>query len=92
MVVIKFADVETQDEAIGFLAGCFSVYLYRSGEVVMPEAALVPLARENFSFAVLGKATHAQEMAALRGTVADPVQRRKTSSKEIVRKRASRSR
>ena len=64
MVVVKFPDADTQDEAVGSLAGYFSVYLYRSGEVVVPEAALVALARENFSFTVLGKATDAQEMAA----------------------------
>jgi hypothetical protein len=57
MVVIKFADVETQDEAVGFLAGHFSGRLLRSGEVIVPEAALEALANENFSFTVIGKAT-----------------------------------
>ncbi|HZT79525.1 MAG TPA: hypothetical protein VFA26_04870 [Gemmataceae bacterium] len=92
MVVIKFADVETQDEAIGFLAYHFSVYLYRSGEVIVPETALGALAYEGFSFTVLGKATHAQQETALRGDVAGGVQRRKTGPQKVVRKRASGSR
>jgi hypothetical protein len=71
MVVIKFADTDTQDEAIGFLAGYFSVYLQRSGEVIVPETALGALANENYSFTVMGKATDAQQMAALRGHVTD---------------------
>lgn len=92
MVVIKFPDVDTQDEAVGFLGCHFSVYMERSGEVTVPETALEALARENFSFTVIGRATHAQQMAALRGTVAPDVQRRKTGAKRVVRKGSSRSR
>jgi hypothetical protein len=57
MVVIKFPDVETQDEAVGFLATNFSGRLLRSGEVVVPEEALGALAGENYSFTVVGRAT-----------------------------------
>lgn len=92
MVVIKFADTDTQDEAIGFLAGHFSVYLQRSGEVIVPESALGSLANENFSFTVMGRATHAQQESALRGDVADGVQRRQARPKKLVRKSASRGR
>jgi hypothetical protein len=92
MVVIKFPDIDAQDEGIGFLAGYFSVYLQRSGEVIVPETALAALANENFFFTVVGKATDAQQTAALRGDVTDGVQRRKTRPQKVVRKRASRSR
>jgi hypothetical protein len=91
MVVIKFPDVETQDEAVGFLACYFSGRLLRTGEVIVPEEALEALAHENFSFTVIGKAPHAQEVAALRGAVSARVQRRKTRTKKVVRKRVSRS-
>lgn len=73
MVTIKFADRETQKRALGFLAGRFSGRVFRSGEVVVPEAALEALALENFSFTVIGKATYDQ-IAALRGDVASTVQ------------------
>ena len=67
MVVIRFSDVETQDEAVGFLATNFSGRLLRSGEVIVPEEALEALASENFSFTVVGRATYDQ-MAAFRGS------------------------
>lgn len=73
MVAIKFADRETQNEAVGFLAGRFSGRLLSSGEVIVPEAALEALVQENFSFTVLGRATYDQ-MAAIRGDAASPVQ------------------
>jgi hypothetical protein len=69
MVVIKFADIETQDEAVGFLATHFPGRLLRSGEVIVPEDALEALANESFSFTVIGKATYDQ-MAALRDPAA----------------------
>ncbi len=74
MVVIKFPDVATQDRAVGFLAGSFSGRLLRSGEVIVPEAALQALVERNFSFTVIGKATYAQQMAAVRGDAASSVQ------------------
>ncbi len=73
MVVIRFSDVETQDEAVGFLATNFSGRLLRSGEVIVPEEALEALANENFSFTVLGRATYDQ-MAAFRGPTARKAQ------------------
>jgi hypothetical protein len=73
MVTIKFPDQETQDEAVGFLASHFSGRLLRSGEVIVPEEALVALANENFSFTVIGKTT-SEQMAAFRGDAAHEVQ------------------
>lgn len=60
MVVIKFPDTQTQDRAVGFLASRFSGRLFRSGEVIIPEAAMNALVHENFSFTVIGKATYEQ--------------------------------
>jgi hypothetical protein len=80
MVTIKFPDTETQDRAVGFLAGHFSGRLLRSGEVIVPEAAVEALVEENFSFTVIGKTTYEQELAALRGDGATSVQRRKGRS------------
>jgi hypothetical protein len=70
MVVVRFPDRETEKEALGFLMGHFSGRVLRSGEHIVPEAALEALAEENISFAVLGKATYEQQLAALRGAAA----------------------
>jgi hypothetical protein len=66
MIVIRFPDPETEKEAIGFLLGRFSGRVLRSGEHIVPEAALGALAAENIPFSVLGKATYEQQLAALR--------------------------
>ena len=57
MVVITFADKETQKKALGFLAGRFSGKVLKTGEHIVPEAALEALAERNFVFTVLGKAS-----------------------------------
>ena len=85
MVTIRFPDTETQDRAVGFLAGYFSGRVLRSGEVIVPEAALEALVGENFSFTVIGKTTYEQELAAVRGDGASPIQRRKNGSKRLDR-------
>jgi hypothetical protein len=64
MVTIKFPDTETQDRAVGFLAGSFSGHVLGSGEVIVPEAAIEALVERNFTFTVLGKATYQQQTAA----------------------------
>jgi len=84
MITIKFPDAETQDEAVGFLASNFSGRLLRTGEVIVPEEALAALANENFSFTVIGKATH-EQMAAFRGDAARKVQRRPARSAKLGR-------
>jgi len=58
MVVIKFPDQKTLERGLGFLLGRFSGRVFRSGEVIVPEAALERLALEGFSFTVLGRATY----------------------------------
>jgi hypothetical protein len=74
MVTITFPDRETQKRALGFLLGRFSGRVLRSGEHIVPEAALAALARENIPFTVKGMTTYEEELAALRGDAASSVQ------------------
>jgi hypothetical protein len=73
MVTITFPDRETERRALAFLIGRFSGRVLRSGEHLVPEAALEALADQDIPFAVTGKATYEQQMAAVRGAAA-PVQ------------------
>jgi len=74
MVAITFPDQETAKKAVGFLLGRFSGRLLKSGECLVPEAALEALAHRGFVFTVRGKATYAQQMAAIRGANPTPVE------------------
>lgn len=68
MVTITFPDRETEKRALGFLLGRFSGRVLKSGEHLVPEAALEALADQNIPFTVLGKATYKQQIAAIRDT------------------------
>jgi hypothetical protein len=74
MVTITFADRETEKRALAFLLGRFSGRVLRSGEHLLPEAALEALADQDIPFTVKGKTTYEQQMAALRGTPPASVQ------------------
>ena len=74
MVTIVFPDRETEKRALAYLLGRFSGRVSKSGEHLVPEAALEALAEQNISFTVKGKTTYEQQMAALRGAAATPVQ------------------
>ncbi len=74
MVTITFSDRETEKRALAFLIGRFSGRVVRSGEHLVPEAALEALADQNIPFTVRGKATYEQQMAALRGSAPSPIQ------------------
>ncbi|HMC41006.1 MAG TPA: hypothetical protein VKI19_15175 [Acidimicrobiales bacterium] len=56
MVTITFPDRETEKRALGFLLGRFSGRVLKSGEHLVPEAALEALADQNIPFEVKGKA------------------------------------
>lgn len=58
MVTITFPDRETEKRALGFLLGRFSGRVLKSGEHLVPEAALEALADRNISFTVKGKSTY----------------------------------
>ena len=74
MVTITFPDREVEKRALAFLIGRFSGRVLRSGEHIVPEAALEALADQNIPFAVRGKATYEQQLAALRSAASAPVQ------------------
>lgn len=57
MVVITFPDAETQKKAVGFLLGRFSGRILKTGEHIVPEAALAALAEKDITFTVHGKAS-----------------------------------
>jgi len=66
MITITFPDRETEKRALGFLLGRFSGRVLKSGEHLVPEAALEALADQNIPFTVKGKATYEQQTAPLR--------------------------
>ena len=66
MVTITFADRETEKRALAYLLGRFSGRVLRSGEHLVPEAALEAVADQNIPFTVKGKTTYEQQMGALR--------------------------
>ena len=74
MVTIVFPDRETEKRALGFLLGRFSGRVLKSGEHIVPEAALAALADQNIPFTVQGKSSYEQQVAALRGAATPPVQ------------------
>jgi hypothetical protein len=74
MVTITFSDREAEKRALAFLLGRFSGRVLRSGEHLVPEAALEALADQNIPFTVKGKTTYEQQVAAIRGAASTPVQ------------------
>jgi hypothetical protein len=67
MITITFPSREVEKQAVGFLIGRFSGRALKSGEHIVPEAALEALADQGIPFTVQGKATYEQQVAALRG-------------------------
>ena len=74
MITITFQDRATEKKALAFLLGRFSGRVLKSGEHLVPEAALEALAEQNIVFTVQGKSTYEQQMAALRDAAASSVQ------------------
>ncbi len=74
MVTITFADRETEKRALAYLLGRFSGRVLRSGEHLIPEAALEALADQNIQFTVKGKTTYAQQVAAIRDSTSAAIQ------------------
>ena len=73
MVTITFPDREVEKKGLAFLLGRFSGRVLRSGEHLVPEAALEALADQNIPFTVRGKTTYEQQVAAIRGATPPPV-------------------
>lgn len=74
MVIVTFPDRDNERRALGYLLGRYSGRVLRSGEHLIPEAALEGLAQQDIPFIVKGKATYEQQVAALRGSASTPVQ------------------
>jgi hypothetical protein len=74
MVIITFPDKETQKKALGFLLGRFSGHALKSGEHIVPEAAMAALADQNIPFTVHGKAPYEKQVAALRSAATGTIQ------------------
>jgi hypothetical protein len=74
MITIRFPDRETEKRALAFLLGRFSGRVLKSGEHLVPEAALEALADQNIPFSVVGKTTYEQQMAAVRSAASPPLQ------------------
>jgi hypothetical protein len=73
MITITFADPETEMKALDFLIGRFSGRSLKSGEHIVPEAAMEALADQAIPFTVKGRTTYEQELAAIRGADPAPV-------------------
>jgi len=74
MVTITFPNRDTEKRALAYLLGRFSGRVLRSGEHLVPEAALEALADQNIPFTVKGKTSYEQQVAAIRGSAPAPVQ------------------
>lgn len=74
MVTVVFPDKQAEKRALAFLLGRFSGRVLKTGEHIIPEAALEALADQGISFTVKGKATYAQQIAALRSAAPTSVQ------------------
>lgn len=74
MVTITFADRETEKRALAYLLGRFSGRVLRSGEPLVPQAALEALADQNIQFTVKGKTTYEQQVAAIRDSAPATIQ------------------
>jgi hypothetical protein len=73
-VTITFPDRPTEQRALCHLLGRFSGRVLKSGEHMVPEAALAYLADQNVPFTVKGKTTtYEQQLAAVRGAAPAPI-------------------
>jgi hypothetical protein len=82
MLIVTFPDRETRKEALEFLLGRCATTILKSGEVIIPENAVMPLAGQNLVFTVKGKVDEAQ-VASLRIAAAESVQRRRRRAKGL---------
>jgi hypothetical protein len=66
MIKVRFPDDESEQRALGFLAGRFSFKTYADGLTLVPEAALSRLAIEGIAFNVEGRAGYEHVVSAVR--------------------------
>jgi hypothetical protein len=70
MILIRFPDMESKRKALARLAGRFPFTTWKSGELLVPAAALSELALEGISYTVEGPADYERSVPAIRS--ADP--------------------
>ena len=58
MVIIRFASIEMRRRGLAYLLGRFSGRSWVSGEVMVPEPALLHMAAEGLTFTVESPATY----------------------------------
>jgi hypothetical protein len=73
MIRIRFLDTASERRGLGYLAGRFSFKSWDSGITLVPEQALIALAREGIPFSVEGPASYEQIIAAFRSPSAPAV-------------------
>ena len=73
MITIKFPDSDIELEALGFLLGRFPCRALKTGQVLVPDAALQALALEGYQFTVIGRSTYEQQIASVQDTVSSTV-------------------
>jgi hypothetical protein len=66
MIIIRFAELESERKALGYVVGRFPFTSRATGEMFVPAAALPYLALEGVRFTVEGPATYEQIIAAAR--------------------------
>jgi hypothetical protein len=74
MILIRFADPQTERRALGYLAGRFPFKSWAGGDTLVPESALAALAVAGISFTVLGSPTYEQHVPTVRTPPAAKVQ------------------
>jgi hypothetical protein len=74
MVLNQFPDRQTEIKRLAVLMNGFSGTVLRGGLHIVPEPALEALTAKKFPYNVKGPATYEQEVAALRGDAAAPIQ------------------
>ena len=73
MVTITFPDRDTERRGLGFMIGRFSTRVLKTGEHIVPEAAMEALAEQNIPFSVKGKTSYEEHLAALRSAASSSV-------------------
>jgi len=81
MVTISFDSDREEAKGLDFLLGRFNFHTRQDGTTLVPEPALIAMAREDVAFKVEGSATYEEIVAALRNPPPAPVQRRSTRSR-----------
>ena len=73
MILIRFSDAQAEKRGLGYLAGRFGGKTWKSGETLVPEAALSHLAAAGIKFSVEGHLSYEKVYAPLRDSAPSAV-------------------